>query len=329
MSYSFVYDAESGQTPWPLVWTVVPTEFNWEGDISEQLSFSTKAIPDPAYPAAWDDYHSQQSSGGLGGVVSIPPQPPQPVVSEYVYHVSSTMDEQYIAFNVSTGVDIPVLNAGIFFPYDDIRYFKNGEQKSVQFPQQAIDDGFDYVVALVPDSRSFITKTLSVSVTSTTDTLSGNFKFRVNNDWSEARSTLEAMAVQSKAYFDQVASDVGEQEGLKGNADNSEESSELTPTMPETSEETDTLSMTENKTYDEIFRIQNQEEINNITSNETNLLEDIQKDTRSTNVTATDSEGFGTESAPVDELLRNNDIDALMNDHAYSYDEIIDMLRNI
>lgn len=330
MAYSFSYDSTSGQTPWPLVWTVVPTDFNWEGSIGDMISFTSKAIPDPDYPAAWDDHYTQSSDGMSGGTTSAPPLPPEPVVSEYIYDPSSTMEEMYITLDVDDGVVIPEFKAGIFFPYEDVRYFKNGEEKSAQFPQEAIDDGFDYVVALVPDSRAFITKTLTVSVASTsTSTLTGNFKFRVNNDWSEAKSTLEAMSEQSKQYFDQKAEEVGDQEPPSENEDNAEETSELSPSLPETSEETETLSMSENKTYDEIFRIQNQEEINNITSNEPNLLEDIQKDTNSTNVTTTDSAEFGTESAPVDELLRNNDIDALMNDHGYSYDEIIGMLRNI
>lgn len=331
MSYSFDYDPQSGQTPWPLIWTVSPTEYNWEGNIGQDLSFTTKAIPDPDYPSAWNDYYSSQSGGGMGGPAPvIPPLPPQPVVTEYVYESGSTLDQTYVQLDIGSGVVVPTVKAAIFFPYADIRYFKNGTEKSASYPQQVIDDNFDYVVALVPDSRESITKNAVVRVQSTsTKPLSGDFKFKIWNDWSEARTTLEAMAAQSKQYFDDLADSMGSQDSPKENTNNTEESIELEPTMPESAEESATLSMTENKTYDEIFRIQNQEEINNITQNEPNLIEDIQKDTIISTTPFSQEAAFGTEALPVDELLRNNDIDTLMSKYGYTYDEIIEMLRKL
>jgi hypothetical protein len=333
MSYDFDYDSETGLTPWPMVWTVAPAQYNWEGTLGDALNFTVKAIPDPAYPDAWDEHYTSSGdsgSGGLGGTgtVSAPPLPPQPVIQEYIYEPSSTLESDYFSITNQNGLVIDDADTELFFPYAKIVYFKDNVKKQAQFPQEAIDDGYDYVSALVPDDREFIVKSSVLRAVSTSKTdLTGNFRFKINNDWSKSKLTLETMAERSKEYFDELAGDSTQQPPQGANTDAPNETT-LQPSVPDTSSSDESFEEENNQTYDELFREGDRDKINNIISNEEEFYNNLKSET-SSSVQVSDDEELGTEESPIDKAIRDGNITTLMNDYGYSYSEVLDLIRGI
>jgi len=331
MSYDFDYDSESGLTPWPMVWTVAPAQYNWEGTLGDALNFSVEAIPDPAYPAAWDEHYtsSGDTGGGLGGgTVSAPPLPPQPVIQEYIYESSSTLEPDYFSITNADGLVINDADTELFFPYARIVYFKNDVKKQAQFPQEVIDDDYDYVSALVPDDREFIVKKSNLRAVSTSKTdLTGSFQFKINNDWSKSKLTLEAMAERSKEYFDDLVGDSTQQPPQGQNSDSPTETT-LEPSLPDTSSSDETFEEENQQTYDELFREGDRDKINNIISDEEEFYNNLKNETQTTSQVIDDEE-LGTEESPIDKAIRDGNIDELMNEHGYSYNEVLDLIRGI
>lgn len=335
MSYDFDYDSTSGLTPWPMVWTIEPAAYNWEGTLGDFLNFTVEAIPDPEYPTAWDEHHTSSgdggdTGGGTGGGPVAPPLPPEPVIQEYVYEPASTLESEYFSITTSDGLVIDDANTELFFPYEKIVYFKNDERKQAQFPQEAIDDDYDYVSALVPDDREFIVKTSVLRAISTSKTdLTGTFQFKINNDWSRAKSTLETMAENSKQYFDDLVAGTGDgpEEPQGPNTDTPNEST-LEPDLPDTSATDESFEEENNQTYDELFREGDRDKINNIISDEEEFYNNLKNET-SSEIQIVDDEQLGTEDSPIDRAIRDGNIDELMNEHGYSYSEVLDLIRGI
>jgi len=334
MSYDFSYDPESGLTPWPMIWTVMPSQYNWEGTLGDILNFSVEAIPDPSYPSAWDAYYTDLNSSGNEDPlnpepVEIPPLPPEPVLQEYIYESSSSLESEYFTLNNTDGLGITSVDTELFFPYAKIVYFKDGERKQAQFPQEAIDDGYDYVSAVVPDDREFIIENSDLRAISTAKTdLTGSFKFKINNDWGKARETLLTMSDQSKTYFDNLAGSTGNTDEPPSPANgNSPVAEPLVPDLPDLSTETDTIVDQGVQSYDELFREEDAEKINTIV-NDGDFYTTLKNET--TVVTSTqNTDEFGTVESPIDVAIREGNIEELMNEYGYSYSEVIELIRNV
>lgn len=332
MSYDFDYDPESGETPWPMIWSVTPTQYNWEGTLGDSINFNVEAIPDPAYPTAWNDFYSASGgtggTGGAGGTVTIPPLPPEPILNEYVYESSSTLGVEFVSITVASGLVISDLGTELFFPYENITYFKNNEKKTAQFPQDAIDDDFDYVTALVPSGLEFIVKTSDITAVSTSKSdLFGSFKYKINNDWTKAKLTLESMSVRSKEYFSELVGDdpipgANPPEGNQGST------GDLPSDIPPDNTDTDEFDEKYDQTYDEFFRNASDEDINTILNDNPNFYDDLKNETKPEATNSNDVE-FGTEESPIDKAIREGNIEALMTEYGYTYEEVINLIRGI
>lgn len=328
MSYDFNYDSESGLTPWPMKWTIEPSQYNWEGTLGDTINFTVKAIPDPQYPSAWDTHHTPETDPGMGATPPPPPVPPEPVLSEYIYKENSTMDTEHVSVSIEDGVELISVPTELFFPYEEISYFKDDVKKTAQFPQDVIDDGYDYVNALVPSSKQFIIKTSILSALSTSKSdLNGTFQFKINNDWTQSKATLEMMSENSKQYFEDMAGPSNTEPSTPP-SDNSGESSDLPNDIPQIDKSENSFKEKSNKTYDEFYRNASRDDINTILDENPNFIEDIKNETSSGSESILPDE-LGTEDSPIDKALRDGNIQKLMDEYDYSFSEVMELLRGL
>lgn len=323
MSYDFNYDTTSGLTPWPMIWTITPTEYNWSGTLGDKLSFTVRAVPDPNYPQAWNEFYAPPE-GTTGGVPSLPPQP---VIQEYIYSIDSTIDEEFVTLTTEFGLVLDELDTELFFPYEDITYYKNFVKKNATFPQEVIDDDFDYVSSFVPDRRPSIVRNSIVTAVSTSKSdLLGNFRYFIQNDWNRARLTLLNLAETSKDFFEDLVSDsVGTEIGEPN--PNSGIVGELPPSKPPTSTTQPSIKDKFESSYDDFFRNADDDRIQEVFSTSNDFLNTITNDTLVDIPVST--EEFATSESPVDALIRDGNFEELITKHGFTMEQIIEILRGL
>lgn len=309
-------------TPWPIIWTVTPISppdgYNDTVTVGDLLNFQVKAIPDPSYP---------------GSLEPGTPIPPQPVVSGYEIlepDPDKSIEEEFVtSIDLEDGVIVEDLDVRVFFPYQSIKYMKDGSEKSADTPIEMIDDGFDYVFEFVPSEREFIEKTLTIRAfaNTTSGQITGTFWFRINNNWRESKELLEDLAEQSRDYFDTIAAGLDGSTPPEAPEGNSSQEEEFSPSEPEESSTTQTTKQRTGKSFDEIFRGDGSE----IESTDTQaLIDKIKNETVSVTPPATGSTNpLLSEGSSVDEILRNNTMESLMDKYNLTMSELLGFLGEI
>lgn len=339
MSYDFNYDPLTGETPWPMKWTIAPTQYNREVLLGNSLTFWTQAVPDPNYPSAWAAHYATATEFSVD-TSTVPPLPPEPVILEYIYSPSSSIDEEFVHLSVDNGPDgldglyIDNLDTELFFPYDNISYFKNDEKKSAQFPEEVIDDGYDYVTALVPNSSEFIILTSIVTVKSTSKSnLEGTFRFKINNNWDKARTTLETLSVRSKEYFSELVGDAS-LEPPNPPESNQASSGTLSTDLPPVDDLVDEFKEKQGQSYDEFFRTASEVDINTIVDDTAEFLDGLENETISDAVDTVEGYADTAQGAidavtSINDAIRDGNIEELMTKFGYTYDEVMNLFKGI
>ena len=331
MNYNFNYDPNSGETPWPMIWTVSPTQYNWEGTVGDTISFSVEAIPDPDYPTAWNENFTIETTDPSGNVTTTtpPPLPPEPVLQEYIYSESSSLDQEFVSVSFEDGLVLDEVNSELFFEYENITYFKDDIKKTARFPQDVIDDSFDYISSFLPSGEEFLIKNSVVTVLSTSSNdLVGDFKFKINNDWDQARILLSTLTDQAKSFFAGLVS--GSSPGTPNAPQINEPSTgELSNNLPPSSDSFTPLDdIKGEQTYDEFFRTTSDEDINTTITENPSFIDDLQSDAAPDAIDSESSE-FGSEELPIDETMREGNLEEIKNKTGLSDEDIINRIRGI
>ncbi|ASV44251.1 hypothetical protein PBI_SCTP2_236 [Salicola phage SCTP-2] len=326
------------QTEWPLIWTVSPKKYNFEGTLGkDKLEFEVQAIPDPNFPEEWNKQHSKgdsSNSNSKGGQNStpIPPLPPKPILEKYIIHGDEqdkqVLSSEYYDLTTENGLVISDVSISIFFPFQYIKYNKNGQLKSAQIPQDVIDDNFSFIVEFVPDDTESIEKKITIEAVSNSSTeLKGTFWFLLNNDWTEASKVLKDLAKISKENIENKDSpEGGDIESTKDNQ------SENIPFDPGSVKEEQYVSFEEKTgmTYDELFRKNNPNKINTVIEEigKEQFLENIKKESKN-NLNNELENPLRNEGSTVDEILKNNTVQTLVKKYNLTPNEVLNYLRNI
>ena len=181
-------------TAWPLIWTVEPSNPNWEGTVGDELTFSVSAIPDPSFPDGWD-YGDELNPNPL-------PSPPSNIQLSLVN--TDLEDDEYYTIG-TTNASVYVEDAGIFLPFTSIKFEKDNQVYQVQYEKDLRDFGFDFVFEFIPFPEPFDTRYIQLQATSTwTGTLNGTFIFRINNNFDAVRTSLMGITEEGEQFLSSI-----------------------------------------------------------------------------------------------------------------------------
>lgn len=275
-------------TAWPLIWSVAPTNPNWEGTVGDQLSFSVSAMPDPTFPDGWD----------YGDELNPNPLPPPPTNIQVSLVDTDLNDEDY--YNVTTtGASVSVDDVVVFLPFTSIKFEKDEQVYQVQYEQELRDFGFDFVFEFIPFPKPFDTRFIQLRATSTwTGTLNGTFIFRINNNFDAVRSALLQITEEGESFL----SSIEEGDGTPTDFDESEENGAevVTPTFGGKyvePDEDELFPTDDSKEIDRYVRDGDMDEVEERIGNGSGLTKTPKTSTRATNTLGTNN--------PNDEDLEN------------------------
>lgn len=215
---------------WPITWSVTPKKHNWKGSITDSLSFSVVAIPDPDFPTWWDANMVDPITG------IIPPLPPMPSIEGVEVLEHTLFNNDYISVSNTTGnnygnddtLSVLVQDARILQPFQAIKFEKDEEQYTVQYEYELEEIGYDFVYSFVPNSSPYTEQHVKAkALSSSGHVLCGTFYFRVDNDYDSIRDTLKKIV--NNANQDAVSA---EGDGLPEDFESSGEN-ETEVTIPE------------------------------------------------------------------------------------------------
>lgn len=335
MEYDFNYSG--GATPWPMVWTIEPDKYNAEATLGrDRINFQVQAVPDPDYPDAWSDNFLPDTPPGPGQPAPVaPPLPPKPVFQGYEVLNDPDNDPQdftseFYTVDDNNGLVINDVDIRILFPYESIKYKKNGETKTADTPQDALDDGFDFVIEFIPDQRESLDKKMVLKAKSTSkNDLNGTFWFLLNNNWNEARDFLKDFTELSKQHFEEVGNDLPAGGEAESPNENGGSEKELDPKRPEKKDKK-TFKEETGRSYDEFIRQEEPENINSIIEEKgkDNFLEQLKKESRQNTEPSLDNPLFNEGENP-DEVLRKNTITDLIDRYNLTSQEVLNFLKNM
>ena len=241
-------------TAWPLIWTVEPSNPNWEGTVGDELTFSVSAIPDPSFPNGWD----------YGDELNPNPLPPPPSNIQLSLVDTDLEDDEYYTIG-TTNASVYVEDAGIFLPFTSIKFEKDNQVYQVQYEKDLRDFGFDFVFEFIPFPEPFDTRYIQLQATSTwTGTLNGTFIFRINNNFDAVRTSLMGITEEGEQFLSSIEDGDGTPPAVEEPENN--ETTVETPIFGGSyveADEDELFPTSENKEIDNLVRSNNMNEVEN------------------------------------------------------------------